>query len=110
MTHMLFCVSPDLPTSSSDSTSESGGGEGDSLSIDTAVALSVSLTLLVCLPLGVAIGSCSTLIIMRRGKGGRNEKREMVGVIYEEPAPPPKAETAIFLSENQAYGHVTSRN
>ena len=71
----------------------------------------MSLTLLVCLPLGVAIGSCSTLIIMRRRKGGReSEKREMVGVIYEEPAPSPKAETVISMSENQAYGQVTSRN
>ena len=108
--YMLFCVSTDLPTSSSESTSESGGGEGDSLSTATVAALSVSLTLLVCLPLGVAIGSCSTLIIMRRRKVGESEKKEMVGVIYEEPAPSPKAEAVISMSENQAYGQVTSRN
>ena len=111
MMHMLFYISADLPTSSSESTSESGGGEGDSLSTATAVALSVSLTLLVCLPLGVAIGCFSMWFIMRKRQGrGGSEKREMVGVIYEEPAPPSKAETVISLSENQAYGQVTSRN
>ena len=107
--YMLFCVSADLPTSSSDSTSESGGGEGDSLSTATAVALSVSLALLVCLPLGVAIGSLWCIIRKRQG-GGESEKKEMVGVIYEEPAPSPKAETVISMSENQAYGQVTSMN
>ena len=110
MTHMLFSVSADLPTSSSESTSESGGGEGDSLSTATAAVLSVSLTLLVCLPLGVAISCVSMWCIMRKRQGRENEKREMVGVIYEEPAPSPKAETVISMSENQAYGQVTSRN
>ena len=112
MTHMLFCVSADLPTSSSESTSESGAGEGDSLSTATVAALSVSLALLVYLPVGVAIGCFSMWCIMRKRQegGGESEKREMVGVIYEEPAPPPKAETVISLSENQAYGQVTSRN
>ena len=109
--YMLFCVSADLPTSSSDSTSESGGGEGDSLSTVTVAALSVSLTLLVYLPLGVAIGCFSMWCIMKNRQGkGDSEKREMVSVIYEEPAPLPKAETVISMSENQAYGHVTSRN
>ena len=85
--------------------------EGDSLSTATVAALSVSLTLLVYLPLGVAIGCFSMWCIMRKRQEGRgSEKREMVGVIYEEPALPPKAETVISLSENQAYGQVTSRN
>ena len=110
MTHMLFCVSADLPTSSSDSTSEIGGGEGVSLSTATAVALTLFISVLVCLPLGVAIGCFSMWCIMRKRQGGGSEKREMVGVIYEEPSLPPKAETVISLSENQAYGQVTSRN
>ena len=111
MTHMLFCVSADLPTCSSDSTSESGGGEGDSLSTATAVVLTLFISVLVCLPLGVAIGCFSMWCIMRkRHGGGESEKREMVGVIYEEPSLPPKVEAVISLSENQAYGQVTSRN
>ena len=77
----------------------------------TVAVLSVSLTLLVCLPLGVAIGCVSMWCIMRKKQEGRgSKKREMVDVIYEEPAPSPKAETVISLSENQAYGQVTSRN
>ena len=112
MTHMLFCISADLPTSSSDSTSENGGGEGDSLSTATAVVLALfCISVLVCLPLGVTIGCFSMWCIMRKRQGGgESEKREMVGVIYEEPLLPPKAETVTSLSENQAYGQVTSRN
>ena len=33
-----------------------------------------------------------------------------MGAVYEEMVPPPNAETVISLSENQAYGKVTSRN
>ena len=110
-THILFCVSADLPTSSSESTSESGGGEGDSLSTATAVVLTLFLSLLVYLQLGVAIGCFIMWCIIRKRQGrGESEKREMVGVIYEEPSLPPKTEPVISLSENEAYGQVTSRN
>ena len=101
---MLFCVSADLPTSSSESTSESGGGEGECLSTATAVVLTLFISLLVFLPLGVSIGCVNMWCIMRRRGGGD------VGAVYEEMFPPPNAETVISLSENQAYGHVTSRN
>ena len=97
-----------LPTSSTSSDSSESEGE----STEVAVALTLTLTLLVSLPVGVAIG-CLTMwcIVRRRGGGGGEEggveKREM-GAIYEEPTQP--LESVISLSDNQAYGHVRTRN
>ena len=82
------------------------------ISTEVVAALTLTITLLVSLPVGVAIG-CLTMwcIVRRRGGGGGEEggveKREM-GAIYEEPAQP--LESVIFLSDNQAYGQVLTRN
>ncbi|CAI8037256.1 hypothetical protein GBAR_LOCUS20823 [Geodia barretti] len=86
--------------------------EKESISTGVAVGISTIITLLVSLPVGVVIGSCGTLFAIRRG-GGRGErkrkkkKEEFGGAIYEEPVH--SVETAIPLSENQAYGQVSSQ-
>ena len=74
------------------------------------MAITLTITLLVSLPVGVVIGSCGTLFAIRRGgeRGGKKKKREeLVAAIYEEPVH--SVETAIPLSENQAYGQVSSQ-
>ena len=74
------------------------------------MAITLTITLLVSLPVGVVIGSCGTI---RRGgeRGERKRKRkkreELVAAIYEEPVH--SVETAIPLSENQAYGQVSTQ-
>ena len=72
------------------------------------MAITLTITLVVSLPVGVVIGCCGMWFTMKRRGGGRGgvEKRELAA-IYEEPAPP--VETAITLSENQAYGRVSSQ-
>ena len=74
------------------------------------MAITLTITLLVSLPVGVVIGSCGTLFSIRRGgeRGERKKKKEEFGAaIYEEPVH--SVETAIPLSENQAYGQVSTQ-
>ena len=77
------------------------------------MVISTIVSVLVSLPVGVVIGSCGTLFAIRRG-GERGEKKkkkkkreELVAAIYEEPVH--SVETAIPLSENQAYGQVSTQ-
>ena len=73
------------------------------------MVISTIVSVLVSLPVGVAIGSF--LFAIRRGgeRGERKKKKkeEFGGAIYEEPVH--SVETAIPLSENQAYGQVSSQ-
>ena len=96
-------VTPSDGCSDSDSDSESDG-----LSAGAVAGIAVVITLLVSLPVGVVIGCCSMWCMMRHGRGatsgGTKQKMEQLqGAIYEEPGP---VDTAIPLSDNQAYGHV----
>ena len=80
----------------------------DGLSASAAAGIAVAITLLVSLPVGVVIGLCVAWCMRRRGRGatsgGTQQKMEQLqGAIYEEPGP---VDTAIPLSDNQAYGHV----
>ena len=89
-------VTPSDGCSDSDSDSESDG-----LSAGAVAGIAVVITLLV-------IGCCSMWCMMRHGRGatsgGTKQKMEQLqGAIYEEPGP---VDTAIPLSDNQAYGHV----
>ena len=88
------------------------GKERDSLSTGVAVAITLTITLVVSLPVGVVIGVCLPQSVRRCGGGerrrnGRRKEQQLQAAIYEEPAPP--VETAITLSENQAYGQVSSQ-
>ena len=72
------------------------------------MVISTIVSVLVSLPVGVAIGSF--LFAIRRGGERRERKKkkeEFGGAIYEEPVHSVK--TAIPLSENQAYGQVSSQ-
>ena len=81
----------------------------DGLSAGAAAAIAVALTLLVALPVGVVIGYFGTWW-QRRGPRGQStqqkqEQLELDKPIYEELGTGP-VDTAIPLSENQAYGQV----
>ena len=82
-------------------------GEEDGLSAAATVGIAVAVTAMVSLPVGVVIGLCVAWCMMRRGRGatsgGTQQKMELQGAIYNEPGP---VDTAIPLSDNQAYGHV----
>ena len=79
----------------------------DGLSAGTAAGLAVALTLLVALPVGVVLGCCGLWCIWRRGRGssGKGTQQKVQGAIYEVPGPGP-VDTAIPLTDNQAYGQV----
>ena len=89
---------------------DSDDNDSASLSIGGAVAIAIVLTLLVSLPVGVIIGCYGMWYIMRSHKNSLQQEKgqQLQGgtnvVIYEEPDV--KIETAIPLSDNQAYGHV----
>ncbi|CAI8034956.1 hypothetical protein GBAR_LOCUS19631 [Geodia barretti] len=94
-----------LPTACTTST------RTDTIAIGVAVAISTIISALVSLPVGVVIGSCATFFAMlRRGERGERKKKKKEGLgqaIYEEPVQ--SVETAIPISENQAYGQVSSQ-
>ena len=74
------------------------------------MAITLTISVLVFIPVGVVIGSCGTWFAIRRGgeRGERKKKREeFVAAIYEEPVH--SVGTAIPLSENQAYGQVSTQ-
>ena len=104
---MLLLFFPDNPpaTPCSNVTRVLGTVKERSVPIILAVAISTTITCVVSFPVGVVVGCCGTWCKMRRGKGGRGDMREL-GAIYEEPA----LRTVIPLSENQAYGQVSTRN
>ena len=84
------------------------GGEEDGLSAAATAGIAVAVTAIVSLPVGVVIGLCVAWCMMRRGRGAtsggtRQKMEQLQGAIYEEPGP---VDTAIPLSDNQAYGHV----
>ena len=85
--------------------SESDGG---GLSAGGASGIAVVVTLLVVLPVGVVLGCCGMWCVMRysggpTSGGGQQKVGQLQAAIYEEPSP---VETAIPLTDNQAYGHV----
>ena len=87
--------------------SESGG-----LSAGGAAGIAVVVTLLVVLPVGVVLGCCGMWCVMRysggpTSGGGQQKVGQLQAAIYEEPSP---VETAIPLTDNQAYGHVNTHS
>ena len=94
-------------------TDTTGGGD-NALSPEAAAGIAIGVSLLVAVPVGVVLGCCGMWFIMRsQGKkdlhGNEGEKREL-GAIYEDPNLPPAVETAITISENEAYGQVLPVN
>ena len=79
----------------------------DGLSAGAVAGLAVALTLLVALPVGVVLGCSGAWCIWRRGRGpsGKGTQQKVQGAIYEVPGPGP-VDTAIPLTDNQAYGQV----
>ena len=80
--------------------------EEEVLSAGAVASIAVTVTLLLALPVGVVIGLGVAWYGKRRGQGpsseGEQHKSQQVQeAIYEEPP-----ETAIPLSDNQAYGHI----
>ena len=90
--------------------------EEEVLSASAVAGIAVTVTLLLALPVGVVIGLGVAWNVTRHGTGseghqhkspsihseGHQQKMEQVQeAIYEEPP-----ETAIPLSDNQAYGHI----
>ena len=79
----------------------------DGISAGAIAGLAVALTLLVALPVGVVLGCCGAWCIWRCGRGpsGQGTGQRVQGAIYEVPSPGP-VDTAIPLTDNQAYGLV----
>ena len=82
----------------------------DGLSAGAAAGITFTITLLVSLPVGVVIGVGVAWWIWRRGRAPTSEdlqqkmeqqQQQQQEVLYRKPA-----ETAIPLSDNQAYGQV----
>ena len=78
------------------------------------MGISVALTLLVTLPVGVVIGGVGVSWWVGRARYGRpREKKQSLGTssaVYEDPALLDTATvTDISLSQNQAYGHINTR-
>ena len=86
-------------------------GESGGISTGAAAGVAIFITVLMALPVGVLIGCWGVWCVRRRGKGRgpRNTQQEqpqqLQGAIYEEPGPGP-VDTAIPLTDNQAYGHI----
>ena len=87
---------------------DSCGCEEEVLSAGAVAGIAVTVTLLLALPVGVVIGVGVTWYGKRRGQGpsihsegDQHKSQQVQEAIYEEPP-----ETAIPLSDNQAYGHI----
>ena len=67
----------------------------------------MALTLLLSLPVGVVIGCSGAWCIWRRGRdqGTEVKMEQLQEGVYEVPDPEP-VQTAIPLTDNQAYGQV----
>ena len=83
--------------------------------VGLAAGIAVAITLVAGVPLGVALGCCGLWCLMKRRRGGYGvsggvgEKEESREEVYEEPMPAAASETVFSLSDNQAYGQVTSQ-
>ena len=82
------------------------------LSAGGVAGITFAITLLVVLPVGVVLGCCGMWCVMRysggpTSGGGQQKVEQLQAAIYEEPSP---VETAIPLTDNQAYGHVNTRS
>ena len=75
----------------------------DGLSAGAAAGITFTITLLVAVPVGVVIGLGVAWWVWRHGQGPTSEKMEQQGQGADYVKPP---ETAIPLSDNQAYGQV----
>ena len=83
--------------------------EGEVLSAGAVAGIAVTITLLLALPVGVVIGVGVAWYSKRCGrgptsKGDQHKSQQVQEAIYEEPP-----ETAIPLSDNQAYGHFDTQ-
>ena len=114
---LIVCVVFSDITVPSTSGSDGGdGGDDSQLSTSAVAGITFSITLLVSFPVGVAVGMCLLWCIWRRcsdGSGGEREKEKQQNqlqganaAIYEEPA---SVETAIPLSDNLAYGQISTQ-
>ena len=89
----------------------SSGGVDTGAFAGAVAGTTFSITVLMALPVGVLIGCWGAWCVRRRGKGRgsrstqQEQPQQLQGAIYEEPGPGP-ADTAIPLTDNQAYGHV----
>ena len=102
-----------IPTDTTGGVDTTGGGD-NAISPEAAAGIAIGVSLLVAVPVGVVLGCCGMWFIMRsQGKkdlhGNEGEKREL-GAIYEDPNLLPAVETAITISENEAYGQVLPVN
>ena len=84
--------------------------------VGLAASIAVAITLVAGVPLGVALGCCGLWCLMRRRRGGYGvsngageKEKESREEVYEEPMPAAASETVFSLSDNQAYGKVTSQ-
>ena len=104
---LSIIIPPDIPTTTPAFTNINVSGNfmecQESLSTVYTVA---TITCLISLPVGIVLGCCVVWLTMRIRNKRKQKKREQ-GAIYEEPALP--VETTIPLSENQAYGQVSTR-
>ena len=89
--------------SDSDDSDDKSNSTSDGLSVGAIAGLAVALILLVALPVGVVLGWC----IWRRGRGPSDQgtQQKVQEAIYDVPVPGP-VDTAIPLTDNQAYGLV----
>ena len=83
-----------------------GNDDGANSGCISAAVIAGAITLLLTLPVGVALGCCGMWCMMRRRHNHTLEKskenmEQVQETIYDEPQ-----ETAIPLSENEAYGHI----
>ena len=77
-----------------------------SISAGAAAGIAGVITLLVTLPVGVVLGYCGMWCRKRQGQGSTNESvqqrmEQLKEDIYDLPL-----ETAIPVSDNQAYAHI----
>ena len=96
--HILSC----LIVCQSNNDEDTCTSEGEVLSAGAVAGIAVTVTLLLALPVGVGVGLGVTWNITRCGssiEGHQQKSQQVQDPIYEEPP-----ETAIPLSDNQAYG------
>lgn len=105
--HVYYIVNTDISTPEN---------KKNGLSTAAVAGITLVITLTVTLPAGVILGCSGAWCVWRRhgrGSSGQDEqqkleKLQVQGTIYEEPDPG-LVDTAIPLSENQAYGHVDAQ-
>ena len=111
---LIVCVVfSDITVPSTSGSDQCDGGDDSQLSTGAVAGITFSITLLVSFPVGVAVGMCLLRCIWRGCSDGSGEKEKQQhqlqganAAIYEEPT---SVETAIPLSDNLAYGHITTQ-